>query len=123
MALRLADTHWSVDRGRPRSRCRSCTVWATIKSADREIAASKAQTAVAQEQLARTLRLERRRVVRESYAFFAMVAAAMGAILADVKEVRKIMVQARQHAHRQEEAGLARDPAGTVRRQAARPER
>jgi hypothetical protein len=80
------------------------TIWATIASAQREIAANQAQTKVAQEQLATTLRLERRRVVRESYAFFAMVEAAMGTILADVREVREIIVQnptaARQGVHK-----------------------
>jgi hypothetical protein len=69
------------------------TIWATIASAQREIAANQAQSKVAQDQLATTLRLERRRVVRESYAFFAMVEAAMGATLSDVRDVREIMAQ------------------------------
>jgi hypothetical protein len=69
------------------------TIWATIASAQREIAANQAQSKVAQDQLATTLRLERRRVVRESCAFFAMVEAAMGATLSDVRDVREIMAQ------------------------------
>ena len=52
------------------------TIWATIQSANREIAASQGQTKVAQEQIATTLRSERQRVARELYAFRAMVEAA-----------------------------------------------
>jgi hypothetical protein len=50
------------------------TIWATTESANREIAASQAQTAVAQKQIETTLRLERRRAARESFAFHAMLA-------------------------------------------------
>lgn len=67
------------------------TIWATIASAQREIAANQAQTKVAQDQLATTLRLERRRIVRDGYAFFAMVEAAMVAVLADVEKAREII--------------------------------
>jgi hypothetical protein len=66
------------------------TIWATIASAQREIAANQAQTKVAQDQLATTLRLERRRILRDGHAFLAMVEAAMGSIIADVTEARVI---------------------------------
>ncbi len=79
------------------------TIWATIASVRREIAANQAQTKVAQDQLETTLRLERRRVARESYAFFAMVDAVMGAVATDANEARKIMndpTAARQRVHK-----------------------
>jgi hypothetical protein len=72
------------------------TVWATIQSANREIAASQAQTKVAQEQIATTLRLERQHVAREIYAFRAMVEAAMGRVIAEAKEAREIFSKARR---------------------------
>jgi hypothetical protein len=65
------------------------TIWATIRSASREISASQAQTAVAQQQIATTIRLERRRVAREDIAFHAMFEAAMGRVLADATAARK----------------------------------
>ena len=57
------------------------TIWATIKSASREIAASQPQTGVAQKQIETTVRLERRRAAREGFAFHAMVSAAMERVL------------------------------------------
>jgi hypothetical protein len=65
------------------------TIWATIKSANREIAASQAQTATAQRQIETTLRLERRRAAREGYAFHSMFEAAMGRVLADAEKARQ----------------------------------
>ena len=41
------------------------TIWTTISSANREIEASQAQTAVAQKQIETTLRLERRRAASQ----------------------------------------------------------
>jgi hypothetical protein len=65
-------------------------IWATIASAQREIAANQAQTKVAQDQLATTLRLERRRNLRDGHAFLAMLEAAMGSVIADVIQARMI---------------------------------
>jgi hypothetical protein len=66
------------------------TIRATTKSADREVAASQAQTAVAQKQIATTLRLDRQRVAREVYAFHATVWAAMEHVLLEVSEAESI---------------------------------
>jgi hypothetical protein len=70
-------------------------VKATREAASKEIAATKdaiaaaqEQTRVAQEQIDVTLRLERRRIARESYAFLAMLSAAMTSIMEDVAEAR-----------------------------------
>jgi hypothetical protein len=60
------------------------TIWATIKSANREIAASQAQTDVAQQQIETTIRSEQDRVAKENVAFLAMLEAAMARVLADV---------------------------------------
>jgi len=68
----------------------AATVLATIKAANREISAAQEQTRVAQEQIAVTLRVERRRIARESYAFFAMLDAAMGAVLDDIEAAELI---------------------------------
>jgi hypothetical protein len=65
-------------------------VWATIKSASREITAAQAQTKAAQHQTAVTREIERRRLAREGYAFHAMLAAAMGAVIEDVEAARKL---------------------------------
>src|SRR5216683_3614609 len=59
------------------------TVWATIRSANREISAAQKQTAVAQDQIDMTLRMERRRIARESYAFYMVLGAAMGIVIDD----------------------------------------
>jgi hypothetical protein len=67
------------------------TIRATKRSADREIEASQAQTAVAQKQIATTLRLEKRRIAREGYAFCAMLEAAMGRVLAEAAEANDIL--------------------------------
>jgi hypothetical protein len=68
----------------------TATVLATIKAANREISA-------AQEQIAVTLRVERRRIARESYAFFAMLEAAMGAVVEDIEAARLIFAAEPQH--------------------------
>jgi hypothetical protein len=66
------------------------TVWATIKSANREIAAAQEQTKAAQHQTAVTREIERRRLAREGYAFHAMLEAAMSAVIEDVQAVRSL---------------------------------
>jgi hypothetical protein len=70
------------------------TIRATSKSADREIAASQAQTVAARDQIATTRRLEQQRIAREIYAFNAMLAAAMGRVVAEAKEAREIFSRA-----------------------------
>jgi hypothetical protein len=65
------------------------TIWATISSANREIAASQAQTAVAQKQIDTTLRLERERVLNEDRAFRGMLAAAMTRVIAEAQFARE----------------------------------
>ena len=66
------------------------TIWATIRSAGRGIEASQAQTAVAQKQIETTLRLERRRVASEGFAFHAMLVAAMERVLVEAAEANDI---------------------------------
>jgi hypothetical protein len=66
------------------------TVWATIKSANREIAAAQEQTKVAQRQNEVTREIERRRIAREGYSFYAMLEAAMGAVIEDVGAARNL---------------------------------
>jgi hypothetical protein len=63
------------------------TIWATIRSANREIAASQAQ-------IAATRRLEQQRVARETFAFSAMLEAAMGRVIAEAGEAREIFSKA-----------------------------
>src|SRR5438045_3501248 len=67
------------------------TIWATIKSANREIAAAQAQTSVAQEQIATTLRIEQRRSTREAWAFYVTLDAALTIVLDDVAAAREIV--------------------------------
>jgi hypothetical protein len=57
------------------------TIWTTISSANREIAASQAQTAVAQKQIETTVDLERMRDASEALAFHVMLEAAMRRVL------------------------------------------
>jgi hypothetical protein len=59
------------------------TIWATIRSANREISASQAQTDVAHKQIETTIRLERQRAAHENLAFHAMLSAAMTRVLAE----------------------------------------
>ena len=73
------------------------TVWATIRSARREIAAAQAQTAVAQEQIETTLRIEQRRIAREAWAFYVMLEEAMTVVLNDIGVVRKYSVPGRDY--------------------------
>ena len=70
------------------------TIWATIRSAGREIAASQAQTAVAQKQIETTLRLDKRRAASESYAFHATIWAAMERVLLEASEAKSIFLSA-----------------------------
>jgi signal transduction histidine kinase len=63
---------------------------ATTDAANRQITAAQEQTAAAQYQTAVTRELERRRIAREGYAFHAMLAAAMSAVIADVEAARKL---------------------------------
>ena len=65
------------------------TIWATIRSAGREIKASQAQTSVAQKQIDTTVRLEKMREANEASAFRAMLEAAMTQILAEVAWAKK----------------------------------
>jgi hypothetical protein len=65
-------------------------VVATIKSAGREITAAQAQTKAAQHQTAVTREIEGRRLAREGYAFHVMLEAAMGAVIEDAEEARKM---------------------------------
>ena len=65
-------------------------VWATIKSANREVVAAQELTKAAQRQTAVVREVERRRVARERYAFHVMLEAAMGAVIADVEAARNL---------------------------------
>jgi hypothetical protein len=76
---------------------------ATKEAADKEIAATKEailaareQTRVAQEQIAVTLRLEHRRIAQESFAFLAMLDAAMAGVMEDVDDARAIFIESKQ---------------------------
>ena len=66
------------------------TIRATTQSADREVKASQDQTAVARKEIETTVRLERQRLAREGYAFCAMLEAAMGRVLAEALEAKRI---------------------------------
>ena len=69
------------------------TIRATKSSADREIAASQAQTAVAQKQIETTIRLERLRAANEGYAFHATIWAAMERVLLEESEARSLFLK------------------------------
>jgi hypothetical protein len=85
------------------------TIWATIRSAGREIKASQAQTAVAQKQIETTVRLERRRAASEASAFHATLAAAMVRILTEADWAKKTYPQTlAQKAGFSDEAGAVR---------------
>jgi hypothetical protein len=64
------------------------TIRETKRSAGREIEASQAQTAVAQKEIDRTVRLEQERVLNEDRAFRAMLEAATG-VLAEAAWAKK----------------------------------
>jgi hypothetical protein len=70
------------------------TIRATTQSADREVKASQAQTAVAQQQIETSLRLDRRRVAREGYAFQATIWAAMERVLLEASEAKSKFLSA-----------------------------
>jgi hypothetical protein len=74
------------------------TIRATKRSADREIAASQAQTAVAQKQIETTIRLEQDRVASEARAFRTMLAAAMDRVLAEAERAKETYPQYVAHA-------------------------
>jgi hypothetical protein len=65
------------------------TIRATIQSANREIEASQAQTAVAQRQIETTIDLARMRDAGEAEAFRAVLEAAMTRVLAEAAWVKK----------------------------------
>jgi hypothetical protein len=66
---------------------------ASREEADRVITATREQTAVAHEQIATTLRLERERVLSEDRAFHATLEAAMARVLAEAAWARKTYPQ------------------------------
>jgi hypothetical protein len=69
-----------------------------VLAAWRTIRTSQKQTVVAQKQIATTLRLDRRRVASEGYAFCAMLKAAMDRVLAEAAEAKDIFAKARAEA-------------------------
>ena len=81
---------------------------ASHEEADRVIAATRDQTAVARKQIDETLRLERRRIAREGYAFHAMLAAAMKRVLAEADEAREFVTGSKPTDGPSEEAYKAR---------------
>ena len=64
---------------------------AAREDADRVISATRAQTDAPFKQTETTVRLERRRVVREGYAFSALLGAAISRVLDDAKEARDMV--------------------------------
>jgi hypothetical protein len=84
------------------------TIRATKSSADREIAASQAQTAVVQKQIETTLRLERRRVANEGYAFHATIWAAMERVLLEESEAKSIFLKLKPSDRSTKQAYVAR---------------
>jgi hypothetical protein len=65
------------------------TIWATVKSANREVAASQAQTAVAQKQIETTIHLAEERDENEFDAFRVMLEAAMTRVLFEAAWAKK----------------------------------
>lgn len=65
------------------------TIWATIKSANREVAASQEQTAVAKKQIETTIDLTQKRDAGEYDAFRIMLEAAMTQVFAEAAWARK----------------------------------
>jgi hypothetical protein len=68
------------------------TIWATIHSANREIKASQAQTAVAQKQIETAIYFERMRDCDEGIAFFNVLEAAMERVLAETAFLRTSLI-------------------------------
>lgn len=65
-------------------------VKAVNDAADRQITAAQEQTAAAQHQTEVMRDIERRRIAREGYAFYAMLEAAMEAVIEDVNAAREL---------------------------------
>jgi hypothetical protein len=65
------------------------TIWSTIKSANREVAASQEQTAVAKQQIETTIDLARKRDAGEARAFRTMLEAAMTRVLFEAAWAKK----------------------------------
>jgi hypothetical protein len=65
---------------------------AASDAANRQITAAQEQTAAAQHQTAVMREIERRRISREGYAFFAMLEAAMASLIEDVQAARKLFL-------------------------------
>jgi hypothetical protein len=73
------------------------TVWGTLIAANRQVKAAKTtadrQVDAAQEQVRTAQRMERRRISREGYAFYAMLVAAMDAVIKDIQVASQISPQ------------------------------
>jgi hypothetical protein len=65
------------------------TIWVTKYAAKREISAARRQTDAARDQIAAMKLIERRRVARHSYTFFAMLDAATEVVAEDVNAARE----------------------------------
>jgi hypothetical protein len=63
---------------------------AASDTANRQITAAQEQTAAAQHQTGVMRDMERRRIAREGYAFYAMLEAAMGAVIDDAQAARQL---------------------------------
>ena len=86
------------------------TIRATINSANREVEASHAQTAVAQKQIETTIDLAQRRDASEASAFHAMLEAAMARVLAEADRAKETYPQYVGQAQ-----GASIDPQGESR--------
>ena len=67
------------------------TIRATSKAASRQISAAQEQTKVAREQIDVTLLVERGQIAKKSFAFLAMLEAAMGTVVEDVAAAQDIL--------------------------------
>ncbi len=77
------------------------TVLATIASAKKEVASTQAQTEA-------MLRVERQRIAREAFSFFAMLEAAMATLIEDVDAARNIVSEEKDDGPDSEMAYAAR---------------
>jgi hypothetical protein len=86
------------------------TVWGTLiaakrqvkaanDAANRQIIAAQEQTVAAQHQTAVMRDMERKRIAREGFAFYAMLEAAMGAVVEDVEAARQLPPVPAEHPH------------------------
>src|ERR1700677_2587377 len=66
-----------------------CSIGVTKYTAKREIWAARRQTDATRDQIAAMRLIERRRIARHSYTFFAMLDAAMEVVVEDVKAARE----------------------------------